>query len=322
MTPKPIPSPDKSSTGRRHVALRGGRNGASVLFCGLLAAFATACAQTPLCAELDACGGPVPVGDWLLGGGHPSCSEDLYIPPPDTRLDKGDQPAARTPPAEAALYDWCDLLVTNGGEKVATIEPRFSFENSTIGAAFLRYGPIDASGSGTYAAGLTRTGTYTIQFPPLCIRAFGATGDVCNKLQTQLGSTSAHKDILCLADPEDLEGCICRFNVAVQSGGSGKYHLLSSNTLVHELNVKFPLKSVAAAFPQEATYCNKGSSLQLTGADGVYLFDEPGLRTMDLASATINCTDGVQGPAEEGVDCGLACPTACMAPAPAMPATM
>lgn len=287
-------------------------------WCGLVAVLSMSCSQKPFCAELGTCGGS-PVGDWKLGPNHPSCSEDLYTPPADTRLDQGDQPAARTPPAEEALYDWCDLLVTNGGQKVATIEPSFSYEKGTIGAAFVHYDPIGPDGSGTYTVALTRTGRYTIPFPALCIRQFGATGDVCSKLQDQLTSSSAHKDILCRANsPADPAGCICQFDVAVQSGGSGLYQQLSNNTLIHELNFQFPGRSPAAAFPQKVTFCSKGGTLQLTGADGSYLFDEPGLRSMDLAGTTLDCTDGLQGPNEEGVDCGLACPMACVpAPAPA-----
>lgn len=282
--------------------------------CALVAALGMGCSQKPLCAELGACGG-TPVGDWMLSANHPSCSEDLYTPPADPRLDQGDQPAARTPPIEEALYDWCDLLVTNGGQKVATVEPTFSYENGTIGAAFIHYDPIGTNGSGTYTAALTRTGRYTIPFPALCIRQFGATGDVCSKLQAQLTSSSAHKDILCQANsPADPAGCICQFDVAVQSGGSGLYQQLSKNTLVHELTVQFPDKSPAAAFPQKVTFCSRGGTLQLTGADGGYLFDEPGLRTMDLAGTTLDCTDGLKGPNEDGVDCGLACPMACVAP--------
>ena len=311
MTPTPTTSQADSSESRRNPqALR--RGGCIIGWCGLLAALSTGCTQSPQCPALGDCGGN-PAGDWAQSANHPSCSEDLYSPPTDTRLDHGDQPAARTPPAEEALYDWCDLLVTNGGAKVATIEPTFSYENGTIGTAFIHYDPVGANGSGTYAASLTRTGRYTIPFPTLCIRQFGATGDVCNKLQTQLTATSAHKDILCQPDPADLAGCICQFDVAVQSGGSGVYQMVGSNTLIHAMNVKFPGLSPAAAFPQKVTFCNRNGSLQLTGTDGAYLFDEPGLRTMELASTTA-CTDGVQGAAEEGVDCGVACGKACPPP--------
>lgn len=290
------------------------RNGLLGL-CGLFVALSAGCTQQPKCSELGTCGGN-PLGDWVLGPGAPSCSEDLYQPPSDTRLEMGDQPAARTPIVEAALYDWCDLLVTNGGNKVAAVDPHFSFENGTIGAAFVHYDAIGPNGVGTYAVGMTRTGQYTIEFPEICIRDFGAVGDVCTALQTQLTTTatpnSVYKNLQCLANPADPQGCVCRFNVAVQSGGSGTYEVVDSHTLLHRMNVKFPSKAVAAAFPQKVSYCSAGGRLQLTGADDTYLFDEPGLRTMDLGATTINCADGVQGLGEDGVDCGLACPNACM----------
>jgi hypothetical protein len=209
------------------------------------------------------------------------------------------------------LYDWCDLLVTNGGGMVATHPPQFSIDNAQIGAAWVSYDM-----AGNYAAGLTRTGTYTVEFPALCMREFGARGDVCNQLQTQLVSTSAHKNLLCAANPTDPAGCVCQYDVSVQSGGSGTYQPVSANKLVHVLTTQFPQRVQTADFPQYATYCNKGTALQLTGSDGEYLFDEPGLRTLDLVSTTINCADGMKGTGEDGVDCGLACPMDCVAPAP------
>lgn len=296
----------------------------------LLAVLATACTQSPACPELGTCGGPMPVGEWVLAAGHPSCSEDLYQPPDDTRLIKGDLPPARTPLPEEALYDWCDLLVTNGGKEIAPqLKPRFSYENGSIGAAWVRY---DASGN--YAAGLTRTGTFVLDFPALCMRQFGAmdgrpadaTKDpntpgvgVCAQMQAQIVSTSAHKNMICVPNPADPAGCLCQFDVSVQSGGSGSYQPRNTSTLIHVLTSSFPGKNQAADFPQDATYCNKGTTLELTGANGQYLFDEPGLRTMDLVATTINCTDGAQGPGEDGVDCGLACPTDCGAAAAPMP---
>ena len=295
MTPNPTLSPRKALLG----------------FCTLVVALSSGCNQNPLCSELGTCGGN-PIGDWVLGAGHPSCSEDLYLPPPDTRLEAADQPAARTPVVEAALYDWCDLLVTNGGTKVATIDPHFSFESGTIGSAFVHYGPTGPNGTGSYTASLIRTGRYIVEFPKLCITEFGAQGDVCTALQTQLSATTIHKNLQCLGNPADPGGCVCRFDVALQSGGSGTYEAVDSHTLLHRMNVKFPTNSAAAAFPQKVTFCSKGDRLELTGADATYLFDEPGLRTMDLGPTTVNCADGLQGPGEAGVDCGLACPTPCM----------
>jgi len=301
MTTSPTPSPARPS---------------AMALCGLLAALLAGCGQTPQCAELGACGGSVPVGEWALDPAHPSCSEDLYQAPPDTRLELGNLAPARAPVPEEALYDWCDLLVTNGGAEIAPQnKPRFSFENGAIGAAWIRYDALGADGRGTYAAGLTRTGTYILDFPALCMREFGAHGDVCNQLQTQIVSTSAHKNMLCLPNPDDPAGCLCQFDISLQSGGSGTYQLRNTNTIIHMPTLEFPGKTQIARFPEDATFCNKGGNLELTGAEGEYLFDEPGLRTMNLAKVTINCADGAKGPGEDGVDCGLACPTACAAPA-------
>jgi hypothetical protein len=289
-----------------------------MLLCGVFAALATGCTQTPQCGELGSCGGTVPVGEWALDAGHPSCSEDLYQAPADTRLELGNLPPARVPLPEEALYDWCDLLVTNGGNEIAPrSKPRFSFESGPIGAAWIRYGAIGPDGRGAYDAGLTRTGTYVIDFPALCMREFGAHGDVCTQLQTQIVGTSAHKNMLCVPNQADPAGCLCQFDISIQSGGSGLYQLRSANTLVHLPTTEFPGKLKAdlsavdipqvADFPQDATFCNKGSALELTGTDGQYLFDEPGLRTLSLAKVTINCADGAKGPGEDGIDCGLAC---------------
>ena len=291
-----------------------------VVLCGLFAALAAGCTQKPLCQELGSCGGTLPVGEWALDPGHPSCSEDLYQAPPDTRLELGNLPPARVQIPEESLYDWCDLLVTNGGKEIAPrSKPRFSFEDGPIGAAWLRYDALGADGRGTYAAGLTRTGTYVIDFPALCMREFGAHGDVCTQLQTQIVATSAHKNMICIPNQADPAGCLCQFDVSLQSGGSGYYVPRSANTLTHVPTSEFPGKTQVARFPEDATFCNKGSSLELTGAEGQYLFDEPGLRTMALAKVTINCADGAKGPGEDGVDCGLACTTDCVAAPMPMP---
>jgi hypothetical protein len=295
--------------------------------CGLIAALSIGCAQKPLCPELGNCGGPLPVGAWALSPGHPSCSEDLYNPPPDTRLVKADQPPARTTPPEVALYDWCDLLVTNGGLMIQTHPARFSFETGSIGAAWVRY-----DGAGNYSAGITRTGTYIIDFPALCMREFGAMDNrpadpskdpngppvnICQQLQAQIVSTSTHRNTLCAQNPDDPAGCLCRFDVSDTKAGAGSYRLRDAQTILHLVNTSLPDMAPLIDFPAAATFCNKGSSLELTGANGEYLFNEPGLRTLDLGSVMINCTDGVLGPGEEGVDCGAACGKACgMAAAP------
>jgi hypothetical protein len=69
-------------------------------------------------------------------------------------------------------------------------------------------------------------------------------------------------------------------------------------------------------FPAKVTFCNKGSSMQLTGSDGAYLFNNRGLRTMDMKKVEVPvCANSMQDAGEEGVDCGGTCPTPCAPPA-------
>lgn len=279
----------------------------------LALALNTGCTQTPNCSELGTCGGN-PAGDWLLSAGHPSCSESLYRPPPDDRLVKGDQPAARLPLPDEAFYDWCDLLTFKTADSTmydANHVPRFSSTDLQIGAAWLHY---DAMAS-MYTAALTTTGTYIADYPPTCVRGFGAKddamlGSVCTQLQTYLADKgTAAKNIACVTSVEDPLACTCKFDISRVSGGSGLY-VVQGNTIVHALTTRTD-GTQGADFPAYATFCAQNGSLQLTGKDGAYLFNQPGLRTLDLGTATIDCKDMMQGPGEEGVDCGVVCGTPC-----------
>lgn len=282
----------------------------------LVLAVSTGCTQSPNCSELGTCGGD-PTGDWTLGTGHPSCSEALYQAPPDTRLQKGDQPAARLPLPDEAFYDWCDLLTFKTADSTmydANHVPRFSTTDAQIGAALIHYDP-PVNGSGYYAALLTTTGTYVADYPPTCVRGFGAKDDamlggVCTQLQAYLAAkgTSAN-NVACITSVEDPLACTCRFDVSKVSGGAGSY-LIEGNTIVHALTGRAD-GTPGADFPANATYCAQNGSLQLTGKDGAFLFNQSGVRTLDLGTTSINCGDGMQGPWEQGVDCGVVCKKSC-----------
>jgi hypothetical protein len=287
--------------------------------------------QAPVCQELAICGnGALPIGDWTLAPGHGSCSEDLYTPPPDPRLMQAELPPARVSPPEPALYDWCDFLVTGPNIPMASAAdpmpkpstdnsivvrlPNFSFETFPIGAATIHY---DATNH--YVLSTTRTGTFSLDFPAYCMRAFGAvdspldgnalpaaTGNVCQKLEAALKvlAPSKYHNIACMLDPRDpptQAGCLCGFDVADTQTSSGSV-IVSGSDMLH-----LPGNN----FPEDVSYCNSDTELQLTGSDGAYLFDRVGLRTLDLVKVTVNCTDGMKGPGEDGVDCGPACPMLC-----------
>jgi hypothetical protein len=111
----------------------------------------------------------------VLSPGHPACIEDLYVPPQDTRVVGGEVPTARNPPLEPALFDWCDLLITSGGANIQAKSAAFIYESGPIGRTSLGYTPDPANPRvGHYTLGITRTGTYTLDFPAVCMREFGA----------------------------------------------------------------------------------------------------------------------------------------------------
>jgi hypothetical protein len=281
--------------------------------------------QSPVCPALDSCGGAFPVGDWALDPQHPSCSEDLYTPPPDPRLFGADLPAARIPPPEPALYDWCDQLVTspnvpmgmdpiqNTNSIVARL-PTFAFRTFPVGSAVIHY---DAAQN--YVMSTTRTGEYSLDFPAYCMRAFGAvdttfdpnapaasTGTVCMKLEAALRAQAPQqfRNIACEDDPRDPKGqngCLCGFDVYDRQVNSGTV-ILNGSDMLH-----LPGNN----FPEDATFCGSANSLQLTGANGAYLFDREGLRTLSLTKVTPDCANGKQDLGEDGVDCGPACPFVC-----------
>jgi hypothetical protein len=258
----------------------------AALTIGLTAVLTTSCKQDTRCKDLGNCGGPLPLGRWELSPGHGSCSEDLYTAPTDTRLVQADLPAARTPPPEPALFDWCYLLVTNGGTNIQAKPPRFYYENGPVGAAQVQY-----EADGHYSVGITKTGTYTLDFPAVCMREFGAMDNrpavpggppvnICKQLEVPLAASGlgegSYRNTSCDPNPADPGGCLCVFDVSEAGGGAGTYQLLNNNTILH-----LPFTN----FPQRVTFCNKGDSLELTGANGDYLFGVRGLRTMTLSRA-------------------------------------
>jgi hypothetical protein len=262
---------------------------------GLFLALTSGCAQKPLCPELGSCGGPDPIGNWDLAPGYPSCTEDLYLPATDKRLIAATVPAKMQPLPEPAVYDWCDLLV-NGGRPTPTQagfynQPGFYYESGQVGQANLR---INADG--TYTLGFARTGVFQLEFPAACVRQYGAmdgaalnptdpssaTGNVCKQLEGPVNDSGigegSYSNTVCEPNPNDLGGCLCQFDVSETGGPFGRW-FRDGNTLTFVLQTNFPAK---------ATFCNQGDSLELTGADGEYLFGVKGLRTFKLKHTIVN----------------------------------
>jgi hypothetical protein len=267
---------------------------ASSLFISVVTAGCDQFMQKPRCAPLGDCGGPVPVGTWILDPNHVSCSEDIYIPPSDPRVLNGTVPTARQPPPEPALSDWCDSIVVTGGTMTVTHEPEFYYYDGHIGIASVTY-QADATlkgVDGTFSAGLTQIGHFRLDFPAYCMRAFGGMENrqadpandpmgpkvsLCKQVEVAVHNAGtgagAYPNATCDDSKIESGGCTCDFDVTATSGPAGYYRMLNGNTIMNLLN---------ANFPQKVTYCNRGDHLELTGADGSYLFDKTGLRTLNL----------------------------------------
>jgi hypothetical protein len=270
----------------------------------------------------------------VLDQNHVSCLEDLYIPPSDPRLFPADLPPARNPPPEPALFDWCLSQYVDGSSMILQKPPRFYYESGPVGTANVHYSPDPATNgrTGTYDAGLTRTGTYTLDFPALCMPQIGAMAgrpaaspdnaqgpmvaggppvDLSKQLEVPLRDSGvgegSYPNTTCIPNKDDPGGCLCAFDVSETGGGGGNYQILSDGKTI--------LHVPGDSFPQKVTYCHTSGRLQLTGYEGQYLYGQRGLRTLDLVLFTPNCTDGLPGQGEDGVDCGGSCPTACPDPA-------
>jgi hypothetical protein len=198
------------------------------------------------------------------------------------------------PGPDPASYDWCLVLVTGPGPgtSIQVRPPRFFTESPPIGRAQIKY-----QDDGSFSTFIERTGSFSLDFPAYCVRAFGAqdgpldpadpaspTVGVCERLEAVFeidgGGEGINANTRCSPNPRDpvgQEGCICTFDLRGYGGGpSGTFQLLDDHTIRH-----LP----GSDFPQEATFCVQGDRLQLTGTDGAYLFDQPGLRTLDLVRA-------------------------------------
>lgn len=265
---------------------------------GLITALTVGCQQKPLCPELGACGGPDPVGNWDLAPGYPSCMEDLYVPATDLRLAKPNVPPGRTAPPEPAVYDWCDQLVYGGrpadGQLAQYKQPGFYYESGQVGQANLRI-----YADHTYTLGFARTGIFLLDFPAQCVRMYGArdgqtidpsnptgpTGNVCKQLEVAVAASGigegSYSNTICEPNPQDPGGCLCQFDVSETGGPGGPWTRIDDHT------IEFILQK---NFPSRVTFCNNGGTLELTGADGDYLFGVKGLRTFKMKQTIIPVT--------------------------------
>ena len=263
------------------------------------------CSQGPLCRELASCGGN-PVDKWaqLPHGQETSgtyCQEVLHTPPQEAHLRDQLAPVARQRLPEKTTADWCSELIVTGDKAEAVKQNNYWWEDLPYVSAFLEYLP-----DGSYRANLTRKGVVDRWLSDTCLRKYGYSGD-CKQFQADLEKANRgageYNTFNCGANGE-RGGCNCSYQIFEVNTLLGTY-AIDGGTITH-----FPA-SPTNHFSQ-ASVCVKGDKLQISGKFNSYLWDRPGLRTMEMVR--MNCNDGLPGPGELGVDCGLGCPNPCPSP--------
>lgn len=284
----------------------------SVLAAGLVGALAaTGCSGGQVCQELSSCGGSreALLGTWAQPkNSHTDgmyCQENMHIPPlQDYRLGQP-TPVARMRVPENNNLDWCYNLVIVPTDMDPIKKHFYWWENLPYVGGLVTY-----KDDGTYSIDFSREGKVYRHYSRTCLTQYGHGFDKgfdCAEFQELLTHANAgareYHTFKC-AENAEQGGCDCNFFIGEANAQAGVYKL-EGNILTH-----FPT-SQQARFTQ-ASFCIEKDKVQMSGINNSFLWERQGLRSLQMVR--VNCEDGVQGPGEQGVDCGLRCPTPCEMP--------
>ncbi len=267
-----------------------------------LASLALSCSEGPVCKELGNCGGN-PLDKWAqLPRGQETpgtyCQEVMHVPPVEEPLRDQLLPTARQRLPEKTTADWCSELIATSDVNGPIKRHYYWWENLPYVTGFLEYQP-----DGTYRANLTRKARVDRWYSQTCMQKYGYNGD-CNALANDFERANIgageYNTFVCSLNPA-RGGCDCNFEIFEVNTLLGKY-TINGNTITHY--------SVSpTSHYSQATFCVKGDKIEFSGLNNSFLWDRPGLRTIEMVR--MNCNDGKLGPGELGVDCGLGCPNPC-----------
>jgi hypothetical protein len=260
------------------------------------------CSQGPLCPELQSCGGN-PLDKWAQmpqGQETPGtyCQEILHKPPEEAHLRGQLFPVARQPIPEKATADWCSELIVTGDLEEPVKRNNYWWEDLPYVSGYVEY-----KKDGSYTASLTRKAFVDRWLSQTCLRKYGFAGG-CKDFEAALEKANQgageYNTFTCVENAA-RGGCNCNFEIFEVNALAGLYSI-SGSAITH-----FP--STPFAHYSQATMCVQGDTLRLSGMNNSFLFDKPGLRTIEMVR--MNCNDGKPGPGELGIDCGLGCPNPC-----------
>jgi hypothetical protein len=280
---------------------------ALVLFAGMAGTMVmVGCSKGPVCKDLGSCGGNL-VGIWAQRPAAEDtgkyCQEIIHKPPLDEYLRGQPTPVARMRLPESTNADWCHNLVLTSDMTNALKKNLYYWENLPYEGGLLTY-----EDNGDYSLDFGRTGRVSLYYSRTCLSQYGHDTN-CAKLQQRLieaNDGAGEYDFFDCQDDAAKGGCNCSFQVGEADAQSGVFSI-SGGMVTHFSNT--PITRFTPA-----SYCVNGDTLELSGIDNSYLWDRPGLRTVEMVR--VNCGDGRQGPGEGGVDCGGRCPNACPQTAP------
>jgi hypothetical protein len=229
-------------------------------------------------AASAACGGD-PSGQWVIAA---TCRDPSYQPPRPVTYFGQAETMARQPPPEATSSDWCSYLMYDPAMGVTN----FVFPYDTL---HISSGRVAYDGGGAYAALLSTTGTGAVDISASCLTRFGALPDCAAADPNAPSATrsltddlraysislgSPFQDIACVDDGRD--GCACTYNVAFEPSGGGLSGRWSTQATVmtHFAGTKL--------IPSQADFCVAGDTMTLWGHDRAAIWDQPGLRTVNL----------------------------------------
>jgi hypothetical protein len=233
--------------------------------------------------------------------------ENIVSSPPyqDTLVGQPPHLAGEAPP-DPASGDWCQNLVfrTNGTiERLNTWFPRVPIR---------QHSPIAAGQAPWYDASLTYEGnTYSfaailygrqkLELSQKCLRGQGVALS-CEQLTGAIrevwNAEPAVQNLICANHPNGSGGCQCDYDLILNTGPAGTWASDGKGLITHYDAAQGP------AF--QANYRVDGTNtLSMSGYNRRTLFGINGMRTLKFAR--VLCSDGLQGPGEDGVDCGPYC---------------
>jgi hypothetical protein len=232
------------------------------------------------CTTYAACGGD-PKGDWTLTSGCQNLIVMPYQAPSLPQQLAQPQTITQEPPQPQPTTsgDWCSQLIYE-----PSIDPSMPVRGVVLwhGPATVHNGYLHVLADGTYDASITFITAEHTYFANSCLTRYERVAPTCDQLGTALAAYEGTQpgfmfatSMVCTGDSS--VGCDCSYNYQAQSGAMGTWNIdpADSSSIV--------FAGTSQSEPQSASFCQNGSSLELSGSDGTSLFSASGVRSATFA---------------------------------------